>query len=61
MGTLLMDILKPIIIEAVGQALSSYLPQSVPPQPSFPKLMDIKMIAEFLHLSVPIIYGLVHI
>ena len=60
--SLLREFLTPIITSAVENALAHHLHQPQPPerQQPLPDLMNVKMIAEFLHLSVPTIYGLTH-
>jgi excisionase family DNA binding protein len=60
--TLIKELLTPIIEQAVDHALARHLPQhnESQRQQSLPELLDVKMTAEFLHLSVPTIYGLIH-
>lgn len=58
--SLFRELLTPIIRDAVDQALAKYLSTPAAPQQPAPELMDVKLAATFLHLSVPTIYGLVH-
>ena len=58
----LRQVLTPIIQEIVESALTRHLHQiqASSQQQPFPDIMDVKMTAELLHLSVPTIYGLTH-
>lgn len=58
--SVLRDLLTPIIRDAVRIALAEYGSPAHESRESNPDLMDVKMTAALLHLSVPTIYGLVH-
>ena len=59
---MLREFLTPIIEDAVETVLNRkqglFQPPPAPKQP-LPELMSIKMVAEYIHLSVPTVYGLV--
>jgi len=56
----LRELLTPIINEAVDKAIARHFSSPAPLPPEQNELWDVKQAAEFLLLSVPTIYGLVH-
>jgi len=56
----LRKLLSPIINKAVDKAISRHFSSPAPLPPDQNDLWDVKRAAEFLLLSVPTIYGLVH-
>ena len=59
--SLLSELLTPIVEKAVDKAFArnQILFQKTVAKESLPDLMNIKMVAKYLHLAVPTIYGLV--